>query len=69
MNISHDPLNPLTSPGRRGKGICKILRLVHNLTVAELHNTYCKCLLFTVVFGIFRYPEITISEHSPNLEA
>jgi hypothetical protein len=38
---SRDPLNPLAPPSRRLEGIRKILCLVHNLTVAELHNAHC----------------------------
>ncbi len=37
IKASRDRLNPLAPPGRRRKGIREILRLAHDLTVAEFH--------------------------------
>ena len=63
---SRHPLNPLAPPGRRLEGIRKILCLVHDLTVAELHNAHCVYWSPLVLVGdcVFRDPEITFSEHS-----
>src|SRR5271169_4213478 len=65
---SCDPLNPLTSPGRRLEGICEILCLVHDLTVAELHNAHCVCWSPLVGDCVFRDPEITFSENLLDVE-
>jgi hypothetical protein len=65
---SDDPLNPLASPGRRLEGIREILRLVHNLTVAELHNAHCVCWSPLIGDCVFRDPEITFSENSLDVE-
>ena len=65
---SGDPLNPLAPPGRRFEGIREILCLVHNLTVAELHNTHCVCRPPLVGDGVFRDPEIAFSENSLDVE-
>ena len=62
-------LNPLAPPGRRLEGIREILCLVHNFSVAELHNTHCVCWPPLVCDGVFRDPEITVSENSPDVEA
>ena len=40
---SLDLLNPLAPPGGRLDVIREILRLVHDLFVAELHNTHGAC--------------------------
>ena len=65
---SRDPLNPLAPPGRRLEGIREILCLVHDLTVAELHNAHCVCWSPLVRDCVFRDPEITFSENSLDLE-
>ena len=65
---SRDLLNPLAPPGGRLEGIREILCLVHNLTVAELHNAHCVCWPPLVGDGVFRDPEITISENSLDVE-
>src|ERR1700757_286778 len=66
---SRDLLDPLASPGRRLEGIGEILCLVHDLTVAELHNAHCVGWSPLIGDGVFRDPEITFSEHSPDVEA
>jgi hypothetical protein len=66
---SRDLLNPLASPGGRLEGICEILRLVHDLTVAELHDAHCVCRSPLVGDCVFRDPEIAFSENSPDVEA
>src|ERR1700733_9597823 len=60
-------LNPLAPPGRRLEGVREILGLVHDLSVAELHDTHCVCWSPLVRDGVFRDPEITISENSPDV--
>ena len=66
---SRDLLNPLAPPGRRLEGIREILRLVHDLAVAELHNTHRVRWPSLVRDGVFRDPEITVSQNSPDVEA
>jgi len=66
---SRDLLNPLPPPGRRLEGVREVLRLVHDLTVAELHNAHCVCLAPLIDDCVFRDPEITFPENSPNVEA
>ena len=62
-------LNPLASPGGRLEGIREILRFVHDLTVAELHNAHGVCWPPLVGDGVFRDPEVTFSENSLDVEA
>ena len=62
-------LNPLAPPGGRLEGIREILCLMHDLSVAELHNTYCVGWSPLVRDGVFRNPEITVPENSPDVEA
>src|SRR6202161_2090169 len=69
MPALRDPLNPLASPGRRLEGIRKILCLVHDLAVAELHNAHCVCWPPLVDDCVFRDPEITFPENSLDVEA
>src|SRR5271170_6742658 len=66
---SRDPLNPLAPPGRCLEGIREILCLVHDLTVAELHNAHCVGWSPLVGDCVFRDPEITFSENSLDVEA
>src|ERR1700687_1134837 len=61
---SLEPLNPLAPPGWRLEGIREILCLVHNLTVAEFHNTHGVCRSPLVGDCVFRDPEIAFSENS-----
>ena len=61
-------LNPLAPPGWRLEGIREILSLVHNLTVAELHNTHCVRWPPLVGDCVFRDPEIAVSEDSPDVK-
>src|ERR1700734_169829 len=63
-----DTLNPLAPPRRRLEGIRKILCLVHDLAVAELHNAHRVCGSPLVGDGVFRDPEITLSENSLDVE-
>jgi hypothetical protein len=63
-----DPLNPLAPPGWRLEGIREILCLVHNLTVAELHNTHCVCWSAVVGDCVFRDPKIAFPENSLDVE-
>jgi hypothetical protein len=56
---SRDSLNPLAPPGGGLEGIREILRLLHDLTVRELHDAHC--VVGNCVFGD---PEITFSENS-----
>jgi hypothetical protein len=64
-----DLLNPLAPPSGRLEGIREILCLVHDLSVAELHNTHCVGWSPLVRDGVFRDPEITVSENSLDVEA
>ena len=57
-------LNPLAPPGRRLEGIREILCLVHDLSVAELHNTHGVCWSALVRDGVFRDPEIIFADNS-----
>jgi hypothetical protein len=66
--VSCGPLNPLAPPGGCLEGIREILCLVHDLTVAELHNAHCVCWSALVGDGVFRDPEITVSENSLDVE-
>jgi hypothetical protein len=63
------PLDPLGPPGRRLEGICEILCLVYDLTVAELHNAHRVRWSTLVDDCVFRDPEITFSENSFDIEA
>ena len=63
-----DHLNPLAPPSRSDEGIREILSLVHHLTIAELHNAHRVCWSPLVGDGVFRNPEIALSEHSPDVE-
>ena len=65
---SRDLLNPLIPPTRCFKGIRKILGLVNNLAVAELHNAYRVRRSPLIGDGVFRDPEITFSLNSPDVE-
>jgi hypothetical protein len=65
---SRDPLNPLAPPGWRLEGIREILCLVHDLTVAELHNAHGVCRAALVRDCVFRDPEITVPDNSLDLE-
>ena len=66
---SWDLLNPLASPIWRLKGICEILRFVHYLAVAEFHDAHRVCWPALVGDCVFRDPEITCAENSPDIEA
>jgi hypothetical protein len=68
VSTSRDPLNPLAPPRRGVEGIREILRLVHDLAVAELHNAHRVCGSPLVGDGVFRDPEITLSENSLDVE-
>jgi hypothetical protein len=61
-------LNPLAPPGRSLEGIREILCLMHDLTVAELHNAHRVCWSPLVGDCVFRDPEITFSENSLDVE-
>jgi hypothetical protein len=69
LAASLDPLNPLAPPGWRLERIREILRLVHNLTIAEFHNAHCICRSLLIGDCVFRDPEIAFSENSPDVEA
>jgi hypothetical protein len=45
-----------------------MLCLVHDLTVAELHDAHCVCWSPLVGDCVFRDPEITFSENSLDVE-
>src|ERR1700733_6575148 len=62
--LSRHPRNPLAPPGGRLEGIREILCLVHDLTVAELHNAHCVRRPPLVGDCVFRDPKITVSENS-----
>ena len=66
---SRDPLDPLAPPGGRLEGIREILRLVHDLTVTELHNAHGVRCPPLVGDCVFRDPEIAVSENPFDLEA
>jgi hypothetical protein len=66
---SRDLLNPLLPPGWRLEGIGEILCLVHDLTVAELHNAHRVCQSPLASDCVFRDREIIFSENSLGLEA
>lgn len=58
--LSGDPLNPLTPPGWRLEGVGKILCLMYDLAVVELHHAdraYCPSLIDD---RIFRDPELSL---------
>src|SRR5579863_789543 len=57
-------MHPLASPRRGFERIREILRLVHDLAVAELHNAYCVRWPALVGDCIFRDPEVAFSENS-----
>ena len=61
-------LDPLASPGRRFEGVGEVLCLVHDLTVAELHDAYGVRRSPLVGDGVFGDPEITFSDNSPDVE-
>ena len=61
-------LDPLASPGWRFEGVGEVLCLVHDLTVAELHDAYGVCRSPLVGDGVFGDPEITFSDNSPDVE-
>ena len=63
---SRDPLNPLAPPGGRLEGIGEILCLVHDLAVAELHNTHCVCWSpwYVIVYSVIQispFPRIRLT--------
>src|ERR1700734_1507496 len=62
------PLNPLATPCRGIEGVREILCLVHDLTVAEFHDAHCEGWSTLVGDGVFRDPEITLSEDSLDVE-
>ena len=64
-----DLLNPLPPPGRRLEGIGEILCFVNDLAVAELHDAYRLRRSPLIRDGVFRDPEIPVSEHPPDLES
>lgn len=65
---SCDPLNPLASPPRGLEGFSEVLRLVHNLTVAELHDAYGESRPALICDDVFRNPEIASSENPPDVK-
>jgi hypothetical protein len=67
-DVSRDPLNPLAPPIRCLEGVCEILCLVHDLTVAKIHNAHRECWSPLVSDYVFGDPEITFSEDSPDVE-
>ena len=66
---SLDLLNPLPAPSRRLEGIREILCFVDDLAVAELHNAHRVGCSLLVRDGIFRDPELSVSENPLDLEA
>ena len=67
-DVSRDPLNPLAPPVRRLEGVREILCLVHDLTVAKLHDAHRECWSPLVGDYVFGDPEIAFSEDSPDVE-
>ena len=65
---SCDPLNPLVLPRWRLEGIREILCLVHDPTVAELHNAHFVRWPPLVGDYVFRDTAVTFSENSLNVE-
>src|SRR5579859_1700547 len=61
--------DPLLPPCRRIEGIREILCLVHHLAVAELHNAHCVRRPPLVRDGVFRDPEIPVSQNPLDHEA
>src|SRR5580693_8774140 len=66
---SRDQLNPLAAPRRRLEGIREILRLVHHLAVAKLHNAHCERRPALVRDRVFRNPQVAFSENSLDLKS
>src|ERR1700733_14691379 len=66
--IPPNRLNPLAPPCRSIEGIREILCLVHDLTVAELHDAHCVGWSTLVGDGVFRDPEITFPDNSLDVE-
>src|ERR1700761_2717085 len=62
--MSRGPRNPLASPRWRLERVREILCLVHHLTIAEFHNAHCERWPPLVSDGIFRDPEVAVSENS-----
>src|SRR5580658_10521723 len=62
------PLNPLAPPGRRLERIREILCLVHDLAVAEFHNTHCVCRSPLIGDCVFRDPEVAFTQNSPDVK-
>jgi len=65
---SRDLLNPLPPPCRRLERIREILSLVNDFAVAELHHAHGVCRPPLVDDCVFRDPEISVSENSPDVE-
>ena len=62
-------LNPLLPPVWRLERIREILGLVHDLSIAELHNTHGVGRSPLVGNGVFRNPEVAVSQNSPDVKA
>jgi len=56
------------APGRRLKGICKILCFMHHLAVLELHDTHREGRLPLVSDYVLRDPEVSPTQHAPSLK-
>ena len=65
---SGNPLNPLPPPFRSLEGVREILGLVDYFAFAEFHNAHGECCSLLIVDGVFRDPEVGVSENSPDLE-
>jgi len=65
---SRDPLYPLAPPVRSLERVREILCLVHDLTVAKLHNAHSVRWSPRVGDDVLGDPEITFAEDSPDIE-
>src|ERR1700761_4244484 len=61
-------LHPLPAPCWSLERVCKVLRLVYNLAVPELHDAHCKSRPSLVRDGVLRNPQITRTENTLDLK-
>jgi hypothetical protein len=61
-------MSPLPPPCRRLEGAREVLRLVHDLAVAELHNAHRVPVAPLVRDCLFRDPELPVTENPLDLE-
>ena len=62
-------LDPLAAPGWGVEGVSEVLGLMHDLTLAELHDAHGVRGLALVGDDVLRHPEIACADHAPDVEA